>query len=59
MTKTSILWQRMMAAARHAAARHGWRRAAQVRRAWTEWYYRSITPPRLKAKEWPELIIRD
>jgi len=59
MTNISELWQRMTAAARMAAARHGWRAAARIRRAWDEWYYRSITPARLKAKEWRELIIRD
>jgi len=42
MTNTTILWKRMMRAAHNAAARHGWRRAARIRRAWTDWYYRRL-----------------
>ncbi len=42
MTKTTILWQRMMTAARTAAQRHGWRAAAKIRRNWAEWFYRRL-----------------
>lgn len=46
-TRTQALWFRMMAAAQLAAARRGWRAAANIRRAWTQWYYRQLYRPRL------------
>ncbi len=42
MTNTTILCKRMMLAAQNAAARHGWRTAARIRRGWTAWYYRRL-----------------